>query len=336
MGLSLADIFESIRPPVTEDPGRPLYAVIPVFDSTSYFVGSDANGLPCLLVATVDRPGRFQPPIRLESLDAQFDLFCHVRAGAEEQKGTFTVIRCRSHDSETVRYFLSVCETIVRLVGDRPSRHALSSAVHRLAAIFQKMRKPPTRAVNGLFGELYFLSHSANPMRTLKAWRTDDTARFDFSDGDIRIDVKAASNRSRVHTFSYDQCNSPPGTVAIVASLFVERAANGLSLRELLNELERKVCAQTDLVFKLHEVTAETLGASLTESLIQEFDIRLADSSLSFFDLRDVPSIRGPLPVGVSDVHFRSDLSTLRPLPVRALIDRDPAFWDLLPRTEND
>jgi len=336
MGIELVEIFESIRAPAIEVPAKPVYAVIPVPGSTSYFLGKDAEALPCLLVATVDKPGRLQPPIRLESLDVQFDLACHVRKErAVDQQGTFTVIRCRSHDLETVRYFLSVCETILRILGDDPTRAGLSSVVQRLAAIFQKMQKAPTRSIDGLIGELYFLWRSANPVRALNAWRTDENARFDFSDGDVRIDVKATGRRSRVHTFSYDQCNPPPGTLAIVASLFIERAANGMTLQSLLGEIERMATAQADLVFKLHEVAVGTLGASLNESLSQRFDVRLADSSLSLFDLRDVPAIRGPLPVGVSDVHFRSDLSPLRALSIQALIDRDPVFWDLLPRTED-
>ncbi len=336
MGLGLAEAFESIDPPPSEDPKKLIYAVVPIPGTTSYFVGKDTEALPCLLAATVDTPGRLQAPIRLESLDVQFDLPCYVRKESTvEQQGTFTVIRCRSHDLETVKYFLSVCETILRIVGDKPTRASLSSAVQRLAAIFQKLQRPPTRSIDGLFGELYVLWRSANPVRALNAWRMDEAARFDFSDGDVRIDVKATSRRSRVHTFSYDQCNPPPGSLAIVASLFVERAANGMTLRSLLSEIERMVSAQADLVFKLHEVAVGTLGASLNESLIQRFDVRLADSSLSLFDLRDVPAIRGPLPVGVSDVHFRSDLSPLRALSIQALIDRDPVFWDLLPRTED-
>ena len=77
-----------------------------------------------------------------------------------------------------------------------------------------------------------------------------------------------------------------------------------------------------------------TLGASLNGGLSRRFDMRLAEASLQFFGLEDPPAIRGPLPAGVSDVHFRSDLSTLAPLPIEALIDRDPVFWDLLPRVQ--
>lgn len=335
MLAGLADIFEGIDAPFAEPSDRPLYAVMPVPGHVSYFVGKDRESLACLLVSTGDRTRRPHPPIRLESLDAQFELHCHLKkSGEPEQEGTFTVIRCRENDSKTTRYFLSVCETILRMLGDNPTRAHIATAVNRLAAIFQKIRQPPARPLNGLFGELYLLWRSGNAVRALTSWRVDENARFDFADGDVRVDVKATGGRGRIHSFSYEQCNPPSGTIAVVASLHAEQAAGGMFLRTLMEQIEARVSAHADLVLKLHETVAATLGASLNDALSRRFDMRLAESSLQFFSLEDVPAIRGVLPSGVSDVHFRSDLSTLAPLSVEALIDRDPVFWDLLPRPQ--
>ena len=168
-------------------------------------------------------------------------------------------------------------------------------------------------------------------MRTLEAWRTDDTALFDFSDGEIRIDVKTAGGKARIHTFSYEQCNAPLGALAVAASLLVERASGGVSLITLIDEIVGRIAAHSDLVLKLHEVVAATVGADLNEALAQRFDLQLADSSLRFFNLREIPAIREPLTPGVSEVHFRSDLSNVSPLSVQSLIDRDAHFWDFLP-----
>ena len=299
---------------------------------TGYFVGKDRESLACFLISTNDQSGRPHPPIRLASLDAQFELRCHLKKANEpEREGTFTVIRCRDSDSETIRYFLSVCDTLLRMLGDQPTRALVATAVNRMAAIFQKVRRPPARPLNGLFGELYLLLRSGVTVTALAAWRASENARFDFSNGDIRLDVKAAGGRNRVHTFSYEQCNPPSGTVAVVASLHAEQAAGGSSLYSIINQIEARVSADVDLVLKLHETVAATLGASLNDSLSRRFDMRLAESSLRFFSLEDVPAIRGPLPAGVSDVHFRSDLSALRPVSIERLIDREPTFWDLLP-----
>ena len=333
MSVTLDHLYSVITPPPAGDADRPLYAVLSVPGHESYFIGRDEGGRACLLIAAGDNRTRLNIPIRLENLDVWFGLRCLLRRGNEpESDGTFTVICCRSSDPETIRYFLSVCETILRVAGVRPTGHAIAETVNRLAAIFQRMQRPPSRPVNGLFGELYFLWRSASPARAITAWRGDDAARFDFSDGDIRIDVKAASGNIRAHTFSYEQCNPPSGTIAVVASLFAERASGGMALRSIFDAITARIGTKPDLVFKLHEVVAATLGAGLNDALSTRFDIGLADASLQYFIVDDIPAIRGALPAGVTDVHFRSDLSAAPPVSAQRLIDKDPVFWDLLPQ----
>ena len=81
------------------------------------------------------------------------------------------------------------------------------------------------------------------------------------------MDVKTTNGRIRAHSFSYEQCNPPPGTIAVAASLFVERAAGGVSLRELVLEVERLAGSSTELVLKLHDIVTGTLGNALPEAL---------------------------------------------------------------------
>jgi hypothetical protein len=328
----LEDVFHGVASPTADQPTKAIYAVRPIPGYESYFVGKDRDSHACLLVATADQAGRLASPIRLENLDVQFELRCQLRqSGEPERTGAFTVVRCRSLDDETVRYFLSVCDTIVGILGDKPKQRDVATAVHRLASIFQKLQKLPTRPVSGLFGELYLISRSACPPRATEAWRADDTARFDFAFENARIDVKAASGRLRAHTFSYEQCTPPPGTVAVVASLLVEQSSGGITLRSLVSEIEVSIAAYPDLVLKLREVVAATLGTGLIEALAISFDAKLAESSLCFYDLRKIPAIREPLPNGVSDVHFRSDLSLLEAESPSSLIERELIFGDLLP-----
>ena len=331
----LISIFEGIRLPSAEATGMPFYAVTQVPGYTSYFVGKDRESLACFLVSVNNQTGKPHPPIQLENLDAQFGLRCHLRKTGEiEHEGIFTVIRCRDNDNETMRYFLSVCETILRILGDKPTHAQIAMVVNRLVSIFQRIRRSPTRSLNGLFGELYFLLRSTNTARSLAAWRTVEGARFDFSCGDVRLDIKATGSRSRIHTFSYEQCNPPSGTIAIVASLHVEQISGGSSIRTIIEQIETQVSNHPNLILKLHETVAATLGASLNDGLSRRYDMHLAESSLQFFCLEDVPAIRDPLPAGVSNVHFRSDLSTLPSVSFAKLINSDPTFLDLLPSTD--
>jgi hypothetical protein len=208
---------------------------------------------------------------------------------------------------------------------------AVARAISRLAIIFQQLTNPPTRSLNGLFGELFIINESQSPAAALRGWRLESTSRFDFTVGDFRLDAKTSSGRLRLHDFSYEQCNPPPGTVAFVASLFVERISGGVTLRALIDEVASKVALFPDLVLKLHETVAATLGDSLSQALSVDFDFRLARASLTFYDLRAIPAIRGALPLGVGAVHFRSDLSALTPIARRELTSRYPDAAELLP-----
>jgi hypothetical protein len=117
-----------------------------------------------------------------------------------------------------------------------------------------------------------------------------------------------------------------------VASLFAERASGGVALRSIVDDIATRIAPHPNLIFKLHEVISATLGESLGEALSIRFDIKLADSSLRFFALADVPAIRGVVPAGVSDIHFRSDLSAATTISAQTLVDSNSIFGDLLPR----
>lgn len=329
--MDLDAAFETITPPQA-DAGVQLYAVKSIPGLTSYLVGKDDASRACLLVATAQGERDLYPAIRLETIDVQFDLHCRLRKGTEPaSEGVFTVIRCRALDGETIRYFLSVCQTVVKMLGDSPSRSQVAAAVNRLIAIFRRAQSPPSRTLNGLFGELYVISRSRNPAKAVAAWRIDDTARFDFTAGEIRLDVKASGGRLRIHAFSFEQCNPPPATFAVVASLFTERIARGMSLSTLIERIEGRLAGDADLILKLREVVASTLGSALREAFDAAFDVRLAESSLRFFRMTDIPAIRGNVPAGVSDVHFTSDLSALQSSSVESLAAFNAQIRDLLP-----
>jgi Putative PD-(D/E)XK family member, (DUF4420) len=331
MSLALDRIFDALSP-TDFGAGHIGYSVARVSRYPGYFVGRDSNNKACILIALTDQSGRRHAPIRLENLDVEFEVRSRVTETTRSSEGTFTVIRCRSDDIEIVRYFFSIAETILRILGTDPSRVAITQAITHLARIFQRLLVSSQRSVTGLFGELFLMKCCNTPARALAGWRLQDSSRFDFTAGDLRLDVKTASGRMRVHTFSYDQCNPPAGTVALVASLFAEKTATGISIRELVAQIEVSVRYSAELIMKLHDLVAVTLGNSLYESLSVRFDEKLAASSLRFYDLRAIPAIRNELPPGVSDLHFRSDLTGSPEALIPLLVESEPAIDDFLPR----
>ena len=331
--MDLVDLFDGIPRPLGLDSGAAVYSATAVPDQSNYYVARDCDSLACFLISTYVDSQETYSPVRLEGLEVQFELRCYLsdyKGRAEER--TLTVLRCRDKAYESIRVFFLVCEAALRRLGDRPILSEIAVVVDHLSAMFEKARRARARTVAGLFGELYVLSNGADTVATVSAWRADVGDRFDFAVGDFRLDVKVTTGRQRIHSFSFDQCNPARGLVAVVASLFAQEVGAGVSMRSLIRQVEDRISGYPDLVFKLHTTVASTLGSGLDDALSRQFDIELARSSLRFFRVGCIPAIRGELPTGVSDVHFRSDLATAEVSSTEDLISLAPAASGLLPK----
>ena len=134
MAENLEDLFGTTSAPPGDDQERPVFAVLPVPGFESCFVGEDGEGYASLLITTVDAITRPPPPIRLESLDAQFALRCHLRKAREpEQEGVFTVIRKFANITESVCLPVGLRFDITHKLGDSPILNLEGSVMSRSA-----------------------------------------------------------------------------------------------------------------------------------------------------------------------------------------------------------
>jgi hypothetical protein len=283
----------------------------------AHYVASDASGLPSILLGALPVP--MYAPIRLSGFEARFAVPCRISIGSQSKHETLTVVACLASDRESQDYFLHLCETIIRIVGQVPSLAQVVDAVHRLVALFKHLSHPATRSVTGLIGELYAISQSAEPAAAVQAWRTADQDRFDFALDDLRLEVKATSDRTRAHHFSTEQCSPPSGILGMAISIFIEATGGGLSLLELIRQIENRLGGNDDLILKLQYSVAATLGESLRSALSTRFDESLARSSLQLYDLATIPAVRADIPVEVSQVRFRSDLTRTPTIPAETI-----------------
>ena len=231
-----------------------------------------------------------------------------AESGQSQRTEILTAIVCASRDNQVEKYFLSIADLLMDLLGPRPDVPDVEKAVNHLVELFQKLRSPSTRPIIGLAGELVVLYSAAFADAALSAWRRDPTERYDFSVANLRLEVKASATRQRIHSLSYDQANPPDNTLGVAASLYVEHAAGGTCIEEVIRLIEERLTTGP-AILKLRAVVASTLGKDLLSALEWSFDLALAVSSLSFFDLRSIPAIRGRLETGVSAVRFNSDFS---------------------------
>jgi len=287
------------------------YLVVSLGDKHfNWFVGFDYHNHPCILIESVSVKGRQPPSIKLENLEVHFHIPCKIERSSEKmEQTTCSVMRLRSADPAIREAFFSVCDSIAEMLGNTPSDTELSKAMRRLAAIFRRILAPPTRKLAGLFGELVLIYQSSLPHELIRDWREANEDRYDFSSDDLKVEVKSTSSRRREHEFGYDQCAPPAQAIGLVASVFVERASRGTSIRKLQEKIEIRLEGKADEIFKLREVITDTLGTAQYQGNEVNFDLMLAVESVKFFQLVEVPAVRGDLPPFVSRVRFVSDLS---------------------------
>lgn len=304
-------------------------AAIPGFDH--HFVGRDGDGRACLLLGSTDSGVR--APVRLGGLDVQYALSCMVRIGGVDDQRVLTVCTSTTRSAEAERYFLHVMTALLQLVGDAPSLSVLAEAITELAGIFQRLSSRPKESVIGIIGELVLIANASDPPAAALAWRIDPDERYDFTAGDLRLEVKSSGTRRRVHSFSYEQCDVPGGCCGIVASTFIERGAGGMSVEDLLGVISRRLIKSPNAMFHVERTLAATLGAELPSALTFSFDFALASAELSFFDLFEVPAIRGPLHPSVTQVRFASDLSAISASDVELISRQCPDFIRFKPHS---
>jgi hypothetical protein len=181
-----------------------------------------------------------------------------------------------------------------------------AAAVARFAAIFASLSRPTRQSITGLIGELMLLLLASNPVEAIIRWRSTEFDHFDFMAPDARVECKASSSGMRLHSLSWEQCNSFDSP-ALIASLFVESSGGGTSVQEVVNRIESRLANRPEAAVRLRETIASTMGASLQQSLLVRFDEAACRASLQWFDLCAVPAMRGELPVGVSGVRFTSN-----------------------------
>jgi Putative PD-(D/E)XK family member, (DUF4420) len=283
------------------------FAALSIPGSGGHMASVSREGRPGLLLRTVEQGSR-PTDIRLSGLNATFGVTCNVSlAQAPPEEHRISILECTA-DGDLVPIFAETGGTFLRLLGPEPTMAEAARAVAHFASIFSALARPSRQSVTGLIGELMLLLLCSDPVPAVQCWRVSPVESFDFVALDARVEAKATSTGLRIHSFSWEQCNPPDGP-ALIASFRVERAGGGMTLRTLIDRIEARLHAAPEAAARLRETIASTMGQTLPQVLDISFDEVLCRASLQWFDLREVPAIRGDLPAGVGSLRFMSDVS---------------------------
>jgi hypothetical protein len=252
----LLDLFDTLHAPQAAAGEAPHFSATQLGGPGDRHLAKDTDGRPVLLFGIQRRAGEPVPlNYVLENLRVEYDLTCRIAAGQGQPRvGQFTVLRCLSDDRGIREYFLRTMEMLIVALPKDACVSDVSTAVERLVALFQAMRQPPGRSTQGLWADLFLIVRALDPLAMLEAWHSDAGEEADFSQGRERLEVKCSGDRTRRHYFSLEQVSLPADSLQLIASLFVEHAADGITLGQLWERARTIAAGSPELLLKIERV----------------------------------------------------------------------------------
>jgi hypothetical protein len=197
-----------------------------------------------------------------------------------------------------------------------PTVSEFSAELFRIISLFSKPPQISDQVISGLWAELLIINESTNPDYLVSSWHITPSDKFDFNDGENKIEVKSTSGDIRAHVFSMEQLDKNLKSKLLIASIFTTRTGLGKSVFDLASSIDKRL-NNLDGSLKLYEVILQTIGANTKKVEEMYFDYALGVQSMRYFTVTDIPSIDlSAIPVEVTKVHFTSDLTNS--IPYRA------------------
>lgn len=283
-------------------------------DELPHKLGVSQESFPMFFVRTNSSASSVQNIVR-EILSVEYNVSCKlIDDNGNAQDDNFCIITLRSLDTPLQSYFIEIFTMMLHKLPPIPSNRELSVEVENLIAIFDALTNPPKKKIQGLWAELLVIEQSTQPETLINAWHSVPSAKYDFTLGRDKIEVKSTSSEERVHKFSLDQLNPSQNSRLLIASTVVREsgpAADGLSVMGLYDKIRKRVSA-VDSQIRLFTIIAETVGTDLAKLENVLFDYTSAVDFLEFYDYHDIPSIpKDIVPSLVTEVKFASNLNGL-------------------------
>lgn len=332
--IDLTSQFATLsKPDVTaaDDNNTLVFSAVPIIASRNHRIAKDVLGRPCILINVNESASRSTVlPTKLQNLQVTYDVICQVSdSGQARRSKKYTVIRCLSSVDELQLHFLLVMSNFIEVVGTNPSRNQIANALKNIIELFRSLTRPARTSIQGLWAEMFCILQSRDVPLAVEAWHHNIDERYDFADGDARIEVKSASQRERIHHFSYEQLTPPIGTELLIASVFVERLGAGLSIRDLISRIRVRLYS-ADLIFHFDSVVSKSLGKDWENGIDDSFDEHLARQSLAFFHYQDIPNIPYGIPPQIKNIHFQCNLENIKPVKSNSIYEQIRLFLSMV------
>lgn len=269
-------------------------------------VACDENGYPALLFPA-DYSKDFRD-IELELIEVQFSRQCELLVDKQEEvSGLFTLVTLNDNDPDTSKLFLDILEDALFTREERLTNREIRDTILGISNIFCKA-EIADKDIVGLWGELYIIANSGEPLTAVSAWSSNTTARHDFVTKNFSLEVKTTRSLDRVHTFSLDQVKGDDDNVRIL-SLVVSEAPGGQSVSDLITFIRNQM---DDPWYRSEflKICANKGGKNVLQSQIRLI-VKNNPPSLRIFASNDIPKPTIPDRSLIKNVRFDLKMAEL-------------------------
>lgn len=277
-------------------------------------LGIDFDGAPMFFIKCEENSMIKTIDTRLELISIHYNQKCQIRNSSEITEGNFTIIRLNNGIDYLQDYFIKIISILLIKLPETPSLKALKIEIESIIDLFSKFTSPPLKTIQGLWAELLVIEQSSNPEYLINAWHNSTTDKFDFNDGQDKIEIKSTKNTRRVHNFNLEQLIPNNNSRLLIVSVQIIQTGAGTNIFQLLEGIESTISDNKTLL-RLHEIVALTIGNELEKSINLFFDYKFAIDSLKVFESHMIPTINQVhIPVNISNIKFECDLTNIQNL----------------------
>lgn len=306
--IDLKEIYNKL--PLPSGNNLHSYSASAIEGYENHRIGKNYLDNPSLLIYVSEKDKDFYIANQnLFNIKISHNLKCEVLLEKKTIYNNFSVVTYTGQDSDIKDIFLKTSQILVHSLGHNPSNRKIKFIVNKFIELFKSLKEVPKKSLQGLWAELFIIEQSKKPEFLIEGWHSIPEERFDFSFGNLRLEVKSASSDIRKHYFSSNQLNAIGNTRIVIASVLVNRNAGGISLSDLIKRINKKLSSFPKQKEKLHLIVYSVLGTDIDKINEDRFDYSLAKESYKLYSSYEIPKIENRnIPKEVTNVKFVSNL----------------------------
>lgn len=306
--VDLYKIYQGLRKNSNTDYETILVENVP--DRTKHKIGLSKDNLPVFFISANNSITKALD-INLKLIQVSFFKDCElISKEGKKSNGIYTIISLKSDSEDMIKYFINTVFFLINQLDLNPSFEQIKSEIHNLVNLFQSLSKPSKKTIQGLWTELLFIDQSNDIEYVIKSWHQNKNDRYDFNDGIDKVEIKSTRKSERIHRFSLSQLEEINNTMSIIGSTLVIETDNGLCANDLIESIKKKV-SNSSLMYKIHNVVADTIGEKFEQIFDVYYDYNFSLNSIRYFNASIVPKINQIVPNEISNVKYDCHLGNI-------------------------